>query len=194
MAWVLLIFLYWYIRRPEAQAGMCQFLANSVEKVLTFINSCQLGIDSEFMEREKTSMALRKPQSVDEELVELCRKMRLMSERDVDATLAQVLKTMMVAGRDRPVGGSELAKSSGINRITIIHHLRRLEGAGFVRREEGKYVMRVRSAEDMLMEFRREMEAAFSEMDELAREIDEQFSQMEKVAGEQERGRQKRLR
>lgn len=139
-------------------------------------------------------MMARRPQTVDDELVELCRKMRLMSERDVDATLAQVLRTMMVSARDRPVGGSELAKSSGINRITIIHHLRRLEVAGFVRREEGKYVMRVRSAEDMLMEFRREMELAFTEMDELAREIDGQFGEMERVGREvQERDRRKRL-
>lgn len=145
------------------------------------------------MEKEKTSMLARKPpaQDADTELVELCRMMRLMSERDVDATLAQVLKTMMVSARDRPVGGSELAKASGINRITIIHHLKRLEIAGFVRRDEGKYVMRVHSAEDMLMEFRKDMEEAFAEMDELAREIDEQFEQAGKNA--QEINRRRRL-
>jgi predicted transcriptional regulator len=143
------------------------------------------------MEKEKAMMLAKKPQDTDGELVELCRMMRLMSERDVDATLAQVLKTMLVSARDRPVGGSELAKASGINRITIIHHLKRLEIAGFVRRDEGKYIMRVHSAEDMLMEFRKEMEETFAEMDELAREIDEQFEQMGK--GAQDINRRRRL-
>jgi DNA-binding MarR family transcriptional regulator len=120
------------------------------------------------------------PETIDTELSELCKMMRIMSERDVDATLAQVLKTMMVHSRDKPVGGSELSEISGLNRITIIHHLKRLEGAGFVRRTEGKYVLLVKSADDMLVEFRKEMEQSFREMDEMAREIDAQFGQMER--------------
>lgn len=144
---------------------------------------------SDGMERPKAILVQRKEGGVDSELVELCKMMRLMSERDVDATLAQVLKAMMVRCREGPVGGSELAKASGINRITIIHHLKRLEGAGFVRRSEGKYLLRVQSAEGMLMEFRKEMEQAFTEMDELAREIDEQFSQMDREFDERHRRR-----
>ena len=125
-------------------------------------------------------VAQRKEASPDAELVELCRKMRLMSERDTDATLPQVLRVMLVHSHGQPVGGSELSELSGINRITIIHHMKRLEGAGFVRREEGKYILRVRSAEDMILEFRKEMERNFAEMDEMAREFDEQFAQMER--------------
>ena len=131
------------------------------------------------MEKAKADLVLvKKGANPDEELVELCRKMRLMSERDTDATLPQVLKVMMVHSHGQPVGGSELSELSGINRITIIHHMKRLEGAGFVRREEGKYVLRVRSAEDMILEFRKEMERNFAEMDEMAREFDEQFASM----------------
>ncbi|MEM2138003.1 MAG: ArsR family transcriptional regulator [Candidatus Anstonellaceae archaeon] len=135
------------------------------------------------MEKPKAVLMQKKgseQDTIDSELSELCRMMRLMSERDVDATLAQVLKTMMVHSRGKPVGGSELSEISGLNRITILHHLKRLEGAGFVRRSEGKYIMRVRSAEEMLMEFRKEMEETFQHMDEMAREIDQHFSQMEK--------------
>ena len=137
------------------------------------------------VEKSRAILVQRKsgePETVDAELSELCKMMRIMSERDVDATLAQVLKTMMVHSRDKPVGGSELSEISGINRITIIHHLRRLEGAGFVRRSEGKYILRVRSAEDMLVEFRKEMESSFQQMDEMAREIDAQFENMERIS------------
>ena len=143
--------------------------------------------------RQKAILLQRKSPSanIDGELSELCRMMRIMSERDTDGTLPQVLKAMMVEGRDKPVGGSELSRVSGLNRITVIHHLRRLEVAGFVRRSEGKYVLRVQSAEDMLMEFRKDMEKNFAEMDEMARQIDEQFSLFEKEF--EERHRKRRL-
>jgi len=137
------------------------------------------------MPKQKTGVAaVGKEDIPNDELIVLCRKMRLMSERDTDATLPQVLRVMMVHSRGQPVGGSELSELSGINRITIIHHMKRLEGAGFVRREEGKYILRVRSAEDMILEFRKEMERNFAEMDEMAREFDEQFAQMEREFGE----------
>jgi DNA-binding MarR family transcriptional regulator len=125
----------------------------------------------------------------DSELIELCRKMRLMSERDTDATLPQVLKVMMVHSHGQPVGGSELSEISGINRITIIHHMKRLEGAGFVKRKEGKYILKVQSAEDMILEFRKDMERTFAEMDEMAREFDEQFAQMDRELAERFRRR-----
>ncbi|MCX6769132.1 MAG: ArsR family transcriptional regulator [Candidatus Micrarchaeota archaeon] len=147
------------------------------------------------MEKQKTAVIVsqRKTQEgeIDAELVELCRRMRLMSERDVDATLAQVLKAMMQHARDSPMGGSELSKLSGINRITIIHHLKRLEGVGFVQRQEGRYILRVHSAEDMILEFRKEMEQTFQEMDEMARGIDEQFAAFDKMF--EDRMRKRRL-
>ena len=133
-----------------------------------------------FMAEKPKTVLLQKKEAegeIDAELAELCRMMRIMSERDTDGTLPQVLKAMMIGARDRPVGGSELSRASGLNRITVIHHLKRLEVAGFVRRSEGKYVLCVQSAEDMLMEFRKDMEKNFAEMDEMARQIDEQFGQ-----------------
>ncbi len=136
--------------------------------------------------RQKAILIRRKSsEGIDNELSALCKMMRIMSERDTDCTLPQVLKVMMVEGRGKPVGGSELSRVSGLNRITVIHHLKRLEGAGFVRRQEGKYMMRVQTAEDMLMEFRKEMEKSFAEMDEVARQIDEQFSLFERQMGQQ---------
>src|SRR3989338_170530 len=100
----------------------------------------------------------RRGEGADEELVKLCKYMRVMSDRDTDATVTQVLKTMMIAGRDKAVGGSELAKISGLNRITVIHHLKRLESAGLVKREETKYIMQPKNAEEMLLGFREDMD------------------------------------
>jgi len=132
------------------------------------------------MDGKKVMLMQRREAASEDELVSLCRMMRLMSERDTDATLPQVLKIMLVHSRKEPVGGSELARLSGINRLTILHHLKRLECAGFVSRKESGYVMRVQSAEEMLLEFRKEMEETFLQMDELAREIDGQFEGFER--------------
>lgn len=147
-------------------------------------------------EKPKTELVQQKrQQDIDSELASLCKMMRIMSDRDTDGTLPQVLKIMMVEGKGKPVGGSDLSRISGINRITIIHHLGRLEDAGLVRRSEGKYILKVQSAEDMLMEFRKEMERHFSEMDEMAREIDEQFANFEKEFEQQiERQRKRNLK
>ncbi|MEM4554660.1 MAG: helix-turn-helix domain-containing protein [Candidatus Anstonellaceae archaeon] len=121
-----------------------------------------------------------KSHHVDSDLVALCKMMRIMSERDIDATLPQVLKLMLLEGRLRPIGGSELSRISGLNRITVIHHLKRLEEVGLVRRVEGKYILRFRSTEDMLVEFKKEVEKMLMEMDELARQIDEEFGLFER--------------
>jgi alkylhydroperoxidase/carboxymuconolactone decarboxylase family protein YurZ len=52
-------------------------------------------------------------------------------------------------------------------------------------------MMRVRSAEDMIAEFRKEMEEMLAEMDELASRIDEQFGE---VLGRHKELRRKLLR
>jgi DNA-binding MarR family transcriptional regulator len=143
------------------------------------------------MAETKPVLIQRKQESIDDELTELCRAMRLMSDRDTDATLARVLKAMMVRSREGPIGGSDLSRASGLNRITVIHHLRKLEGAGLVRKQETKYVLRVQSAEEMLLEFRKEMEEHFQQMDELAREIDAHFEAAEREF--EERHRRRRL-
>lgn len=128
----------------------------------------------------KPALLQKRQPDIDEGLSELCKMMRLMSERDTDATLARVLQAMMAHSTGRPIGGSELSRESGLNRITVIHHLRKLEGAGFVRRQESKYILKVGSAEEMLLEFRKDMERSFSEMDEIAREIDAHFAELER--------------
>ena len=131
------------------------------------------------MQKKGERLSGKSDEKLDGELSELCKMMKLMSERDVDSTLVQVLKTMLIHSRARPLGGSELSKISGLNRITVIHHMKRLESAGFVAHQETKYVLRVSSAEGMLLEFRKEMERTFAEMDELAREIDSCFENAE---------------
>jgi len=114
-------------------------------------------------------------EELEEELSKLFRSMHLMSERDLDATVTRVFRAMMRMGREGPVGSTELSKESGINRITVIHHLKRLESAGVVEKHESKYMLRVRSMEEMMEEMREDMLRQFEEMDQMARELDRAF-------------------
>ena len=113
-------------------------------------------------------------EEVEEELARLFRTMHLMSERDIDATMTRVFRAMMRMGRE-PVGSTELSRQAGLNRITVIHHLKRLENAGVVEKRETKYVMRVQSIEEMMDEMRSDMEKQFEEMERMARELDRAF-------------------
>lgn len=109
------------------------------------------------------------------ELSKLFRSMHLMSERDIDATVTRVFRAMMRMGREGPVGSTELSRESGLNRITVIHHLKRLESAGVVEKRESKYVMRVQSIEEMMEGMREGMMRQFEEMDRMARDLDRAF-------------------
>jgi predicted transcriptional regulator len=114
-------------------------------------------------------------EEVEEELAKLFRSMHLMSERDIDATMTRVFQAMMRMGREGPVGSTDLSRASGLNRITVIHHLKRLENAGVVEKHESKYVMRVRSIEEMMDGMRIDMLKQFEEMDRMARDLDRAF-------------------
>lgn len=122
-------------------------------------------------------------EKVEAELRELCKQLRLLSARDTEGTLAQVLKVVV---QKKVVGGTELARISGLNRITCIHHLKRLESAGMVKREGRKYKMRFASMRTYVKEIRIEMEKMLAESEERAAAIDREF-----CLGRGARGRKK---
>jgi len=114
-------------------------------------------------------------EEVEDELARLFRSMHLMSERDIDATMTRVFQAMMKMGQEGPVGSTELSRQSGLNRITVIHHLKRLESAGVVHKQETKYVLRCSSVEKLMDKMRGDMLKQFEEMDRMARDIDRAF-------------------
>jgi predicted transcriptional regulator len=100
----------------------------------------------------------------------LFRHLRVLSQRDRDKTVTHVFRVML--SREKPVGSTDVARISGLNRITCIHHLRRLESAGIVERERRKYRLRYATMEALAQGMREEMERAFDEIDEMAKRID----------------------
>ncbi len=111
-----------------------------------------------------------------DEIIQLCRMMRIMSERDTEATVAEVMRALLKQAPEKPMGSTEVSRITRLNRITCIHHLKRLEVAGVVQREGVKYRLRSANAEELVNEMRRDTLRMFAEMNTLARDIDEEFA------------------
>lgn len=116
----------------------------------------------------------RKPDG-DERIVRFCQSLRIVEERDVDGTVIRVVKTVLSEARDGPVGGTELAQVSGLKRVTVLHHLRRLEDLGLVQRTDHKYMLRPSCLGDMMEQMRRDTLSMLAETEEIARGIDRQY-------------------
>lgn len=157
----------------------------------------------------KASIQDADEQELQKEIECFCRTLRILTQRDIDGTVAVVFRSMFVEGRE-PIGSSKLAKLTKLNRVTIIHHLQRLEQMGLVEHVDRRYRLKVSDFSEVVEQMRAEMERAFKEAEELAQELDRQFmlrlsqarqglefeNQMQKKAGQiinSQAGRQKVL-
>ena len=112
-----------------------------------------------------------------------CRRLQIISRRDMDGTVTVVFRSMLMQGRIRPVGSSELAEMTRLNRVTIIHHLQRLEQMGLVEHTERKYRLRVHDLSEAVEQMREEMMRSFEEAESLATQLDKQMGMDEPHAG-----------
>lgn len=117
-------------------------------------------------------LRLSPPSDPDDELERFCRHVCLVSQRDMDGTATAVVRVMLQAARSEPVGSSRLAELARLNRVTVIHHLHRLEQMGLVAHTGRKYQMSVGSFSDMVRQMRTDTEEMLSEVEEMARRID----------------------
>ncbi|MEK6924455.1 MAG: hypothetical protein AABW54_04420 [Candidatus Micrarchaeota archaeon] len=108
-------------------------------------------------------------------LEQFCRGIRLVSNRDTGRTVVQVLRAVLSNYPGGEFGSTELSRAARLNRITCIHHLKRLSDAGIVEKDDSRYRLRVRSMDAFMEEMRREMLASLAEMEKLAFELDEDF-------------------
>ncbi|VVB56488.1 Uncharacterised protein [uncultured archaeon] len=111
----------------------------------------------------------------DDPLEVFCRRLSIISHRDMDGTVTVVFRSMLTSGRTRPVGSSELAELTQLNRVTIIHHLQRLEQMGLVEHTERKYRLAVSDLSEAVERMREEMLRSFDEAGNLALRLDRQM-------------------
>lgn len=119
-------------------------------------------------------LLLRKKAEGEDDISRLFRYLRVLSQRDRERTVTHVFKVML--STEGPIGSTEVARISGLNRITCIHHLKRLESAGVVEKERRKYRLRHATISELMWSMREDMERTFDEIDEIAKRIDDRFS------------------
>lgn len=137
-----------------------------------------------FVAQPRVVIMVRRSHSSDsgeDRIVRFCQSLRIVEERDVDGTVVRVVRTVLTRARDKAVGGTELAEASGLKRVTVLHHLRRLEELGLVAREDHKYRLRISCMEALMEQMRRDTLAMFAEAEEMARQIDSEYQLTERA-------------
>jgi len=115
------------------------------------------------------------PQDRQDEVGQLCHSLQIVSRRDLDGTVTTVIRAMLTSACDEPVGSSELASKLRINRVTVIHHLQRLERAGIVQKRERKYMLAPQGFGEFVKKMHEETEQMFEQAQMLAQKIDEEY-------------------
>ncbi len=106
--------------------------------------------------------------------IQLCKALRIVSSRDIDDTAARVFKTVLQSARESDeFGSTNLSREAGLNRITVIHHLKRLMDAGIIERGESKYKLKYSSLTDLVRDVRKNTLESLDKLEETARELDE---------------------
>lgn len=103
-----------------------------------------------------------------QKLEQFCNELHLISGRDTEKTVIQVLSAFM--SEPGPLGGSKISEMTGLNRITCIHHIRRLQTIGLVRKHHRYYELT--DLREFLTYYRRLVQNRIKLMSELLDEIE----------------------
>jgi len=114
-----------------------------------------------------------------QQLEKICRSIGVLSKRDVDYTAVGVFRYALVK-RGAFFGSTELSRTLRINRLTCLHHLKKMERAGIVKNERGKYALVHPCMEDIVKDFRKNSALVFEEMTQFAKCIDAEMKEHEK--------------
>jgi len=124
--------------------------------------------------RRFTPLLIRPAQPDDVE--QFCRSLQIVTRRDVDGTVTTVIRTMLEHCSNNAISSTELANKTNLNRVTIIHHLKRLQDAGIVQKNQKKYRLSPYGFEDFVRKMREETDQMFEHAQFLAKKIDEQYA------------------
>ncbi len=113
--------------------------------------------------------------SKSDEVEQFCKSLQIVTRRDVDGTATTVIRAMLEKCPNDPISSTELANKTNLNRITVIHHLRRLENVGIVQKNDRKYLLLPYGFEDFVLRMREQTDQMFEQARFLAKKIDEQY-------------------
>lgn len=97
----------------------------------------------------------------------------LFGERDKEKSCFRLFVALVRATRARhALTSDELAKLTHLSRGTVIFHLHKLQEAGFVVVEEGKYLLRSDTLSELVVELERDISRSLGDIRAAAQELD----------------------
>lgn len=108
-----------------------------------------------------------------DELEFFCSSLQILTKRDKDKTLLTVLRAVTHLPVNQSIKASQLAKTVSLNRITVLHHLNRLEQLGLIKKEKSNYYLSEYGFTKFVLKAREEAEKLFDEVFLIAQKLDQ---------------------
>jgi hypothetical protein len=112
------------------------------------------------------------------DLEEFSQMLNMVSRRDIHGTGLQVFRWIL-ENRMQMISSSRMSETCDMNRLTCLHHLKRMEELGIVRNVDGRYVMESESMEQYIDRLEKEAEETFTVLRQLAKSIDKKYARRE---------------
>lgn len=116
--------------------------------------------------------------AIGDDMENFARMLNFVSARDTNQTALQVFRWVL-ANSAQGVSSSRMSEACDMNRLTCLHHLKRMEDLGIVRNVDGRYVMGTESMEAYIDRLETEAKETFAALRELAKKIDEKYARKE---------------
>jgi len=117
-------------------------------------------------------------QEKEDDLERFCTSLRILTKRDRSKTIVTILRALMHLPPSQPISASSLAQSIALNRITVLHHLSRLQKLGLIKREKGKFYLSDHSFSRFVLKAKQESDRVFEEILKIANKLDQEFKNL----------------
>ncbi|MFN3910059.1 MAG: hypothetical protein ACK4J0_02400 [Candidatus Anstonellaceae archaeon] len=110
-----------------------------------------------------------------DELEIFCSNLQILTKRDKDKTMLTIIRAMLNFPLSKPINASLLAKTVALNRITVLHHLNRLEKIGLLKKEKSRYYFIEHGFSKFVLKAKEEADKIFDEVFAIAQKLDQKY-------------------
>jgi predicted transcriptional regulator len=111
----------------------------------------------------------------EDELETFCSTLQILTKRDRDKTVITIIRSLLHSQPSEPISSSKLAKAISLNRVTVIHHLSRLEKIGLLKKHKGKYFLTEHGFSRLVIQAKEESDKIFQKLLEIANKLDQKY-------------------
>ena len=120
---------------------------------------------------------IRKPraENVNDELQWFCDSLGLFGTRDRDKSCFRMFVVILKSLHNDGLTSDQISDKVELSRGTVVHHLHRLMGSGYVVKDRNRYMLRVNNLKSLIEEVERDLIRTMNELRETAKDIDDRL-------------------